>query len=252
MKRIAEKSHYFIVPLLILLVWGFFSGFKLVSPLFLPTPYNVFTELLTLMKAGEIWLDIFFTLYRAFLGFIIACIIGIPIGLLMGYSKKIYHSLEFVVEFFRSIPATALFPLFLLFFGIGNEAKIALTAWAAGLVIIINTMYGVHLASKIRIKAAQIMKIKGFALFKKIIFPEALPQIFSGMRIAISLSLIVVVVTEMFIGTNYGIGQRLINSQLVYRTSEMYATIFIAGILGFIINKGFIRIEKKIIHWKGK
>jgi len=113
-------------------------------------------------------------------------------------------------------------------------------------------MYGVHLGKELRIKAAKTMKVKGFTLFQKIVFPEALPQIFSGMRIAISLSLIIVVVTEMFIGTNFGLGRRIIDAQLVYRISEMYAVIIIAGILGYLINKGFIFGEKKIVHWRGK
>ncbi len=247
-----KKLYYIIVPLIILAVWAIFSNLKIISPLFLPTPQAVFLELINLFASGVILPDIFYTLYRAFLGFIIACLIGIPIGLLMGYSDRIYYSLEFVVEFFRSIPATALFPLFLLFFGIGDQSKIALTAWAAGLVLIINAMYGVHLGKELRIKSAKTMRMSGFTLFQKVIFPEALPQIFSGMRIAISLSLIIVIVTEMFIGTNFGLGHRIIDAQLVYRISEMYAVILITGISGFLINKGFIFAEKRIVHWKGK
>lgn len=247
-----KKIYYVLVPLFLILVWAFLSNLRIISPLFLPTPQAVFLEIIKLFSSGEILPDIFFTLYRAFLGFIIACIIGVPLGLLMGYSDKIYHSLEFVVEFFRSIPATALFPLFILSFGIGDSSKIALTAWAAGLVLIINSMYGVHLGKELRIKSAKTMRISGFNLFRKIIFPEALPQIFSGMRIAISLSLVIVIVTEMFIGTNFGLGHRIIEAQLVYRISEMYATILITGILGFLINKCFILAEKRIVHWKGK
>src|SRR3989344_4228592 len=247
-----KKIYYIIVPFIILVIWAFFSNLKLISPLFLSTPQAVFLKIINLFSSGAILPDILFTFYRTLLGFIIACLIGIPLGLLMGYSNKIYYSLEFIVEFFRSIPATALFPLFLLFFGIGDQSKIALTAWAAGLVLIINSMYGVHLGKELRIKSAKTMRISGFSLFQKIIFPEALPQIFSGMRIAISLSLVIVVVTEMFIGTNFGLGHRIIDAQLVYRISEMYAAIFITGVLGFLINKGFIFAEKRIVHWKGK
>ena len=247
-----KRIYYIIVPFIILVIWAFFSNLKLISPLFLSTPQAVFLKIINLFSSGAILPDILFTFYRTLLGFIIACLIGIPLGLLMGYSNKIYYSLEFIVEFFRSIPATALFPLFLLFFGIGDQSKIALTAWAAGLVLIINSMYGVHLGKELRIKSAKTMRISGFSLFQKIIFPEALPQIFSGMRIAISLSLVIVVVTEMFIGTNFGLGHRIIDAQLVYKIPEMYATIFIVGVLGFLINKGFIYSEKKVVHWKGK
>lgn len=247
-----KKIYYTIAPIIILSAWAVFANLKLISPLFLPTPQAVFLEIISLFASGVIVPDILFTLYRTFLGFLIACLIAIPLGLIMGYYNRVYYSLEFIVEFFRSIPATALFPLFLLFFGIGDQSKIALTAWTAGLVLIINSMYGVHLGKELRIKAAKTMKMEGFVLFKKIIFPEALPQIFNGMRIAVSLSLVIVVVTEMFIGTNFGLGHRIIDAQLVYKIPEMYAIIFITGILGFLMNKGVIYSEKKIVHWKGK
>lgn len=244
-----NERYYVIVPLVIILSWFIIASLKFISPLFLPTPIEVFLETITLFISGGILSDILYTLYRTFFGFVIACLVGIPVGLLMGYYDKIYYSLEFVVEFFRNIPATALFPLFLLFFGIGDQSKIALTAWAASLVLIINSMYGVYLGKKLRIKAAKTMQINGFNLFKKIIFPEALPQIFNGMRIAISLSLIIVVVTEMFIGTNFGLGFRIINAQLVYKIPEMYSIIFLTGIFGFLMNKGLILVERKVVHW---
>jgi NitT/TauT family transport system permease protein len=248
----SEKIYYVVVPFAILIAWALVSNLRLISPLFLSTPQEVALEILDLFSTGVIVPDILLTLYRTAFGFLIACIIGIPLGLLMGYYDRIYNSLEFVVEFFRSVPATALFPLFLLSFGIGDQSKIALTAWTASLVLIINSMYGVHLGKGLRIKAAKTMRMKGLVLFRKIIFPEALPQIFNGMRIAVSLSLVVVVVTEMFIGTNFGLGHRIIDAQLVYRIPEMYAAIFIAGVLGFLISKVFIYSEKRIVHWKGK
>jgi NitT/TauT family transport system permease protein len=247
-----NKIYYLAAPLAILAAWAIVSGLGLVSPLFLSSPQDVLLEAAGLLVSGAILPDIAFTLFRTFSGFLIACAVGIPLGLLMGYYDKIYNSLEFVVEFFRSVPATALFPLFLLLFGIGDGSKIALTAWSASLVLVINSMYGVHLGKGLRIKAAKAMRMRGVPLFRKIILPEALPQIFSGMRIAVSLSLVIVVVTEMFIGTSFGLGHRIIDAQMVYRIPEMYATILIAGVLGFLISKGFIYSEKRIVHWKGK
>ncbi len=96
------------------------------------------------------------------------------------------------------------------------------------------------------------MKLKGIELFRKVIFPEALPQIFSGFRVAISLSLIIVIVTEMFIGTNAGLGKRIIDAQLVYQTADMYAAILMTGVVGFLLNKIVMSIENRVVHWKGK
>lgn len=248
----SNKVYSLVVPMTILVVWAIFSDLKLISPLFLPTPQSVFFGILRLFASGSILPDMVFTLYRTFLGFFIGCLMGIPLGLLMGYSDRIYYSLEFVVEFFRSIPATALFPLFLLLFGIGDTSKIAIAIWSVGLIMMMNSMYGVHMGKELRIKAAKTMKMKNFNLFSKIIFPEALPNIFNGMRLAISYSLVIVIVAEMFIGTNVGLGHRIIESQLVYRISDMYAIILMTGMLGFFIQKGFMYSEMRIVHWNGK
>jgi ABC-type nitrate/sulfonate/bicarbonate transport system permease component len=247
-----KKLHYVLVPIILLCLWWMISYFKLVSPLFLASPYDVFTHLIDSLVNGTMLSDTGHTLYRVLVGFTIATIIGVPLGLIMGYSSRVYNALEFTVEFFRGIPTTALFPLFLLIFGIDDQAKFAVTAWGAGLVILINSMYGVHLGKELRVRVAKTMKINGFVLFSKVIFPEALPQIFSGFRVAISLSLIIVIVTEMFIGTNAGLGKCIIDAQLVYQTADMYAAILMTGVLGFVLNKIMMLIENKVVHWKGK
>ena len=252
MKNLSKYLTYTIAPLTIIIVWYILTEFKIVSAIFLPTPSETLDAFIKAVFNKDLWSDIGFTLYRVFFGFFVAVIIGVPIGLVMGYSRRVYNALEFVVEFFRAIPATALFPLFMLIFGIGDDAKIAITAWGAGLVIILNSMYGVHMSKELRLKAAKVMNVKGLNLFTKVIFPEALPQIFTGFRVALSLSLVIVVVTEMFIGTNHGLGHRIIDAQLVYRTDDIYMTILLTGIIGFALNKILMGVENNIVHWKGK
>ena len=250
-----QRSVYTIIaPILILLVWLISSKLNMVSSLFLPSPEKVaieFFRLITLSE-GNLLIDFLITAIRVFAAFIAACTLGIPVGLLMGYFKKVYDSLEFVVEFFRAIPPTALFPLFLLFFGIGDLAKISIAFWGGFLIVIINSMYGIKNANKLRIKAAVIMKASKVSLFTKVILPEAMPQIMAGMRTALSLTLILIVVVEMFIGTSVGLGHRIINAQLVYETPEMYSAIIMAGLLGFFLNKIFIILERRFVHWSGK
>lgn len=247
-----KRFYYILIPLILLCLWQAISSLKLISLLFVAPPYDVFVHLVNSFADGSMLGDIVSTLYRVLVGFGFAVIIGVPLGLIMGYSSKIYNALEFTVEFFRGIPTTALFPLFLLVFGIGDQAKFAVTAWGAGLVILINSMYGVHLGKELRVRVAKTMKVKGFELFRKVIFPEALPQIFSGFRVAISLSLIIVIVTEMFIGTTSGLGKRIIDAQLVYQTADMYAAILMTGAIGFLLNKVMMFIENRVVHWKGK
>ncbi len=254
MKLIA-KHHIYSAAFFIAFValWQLITVFQWINPLFLPTPLETANTLYSqLVATGELWPDIFATLYRTLVAFILAAIAGICIGLVLGYSKLVHSSMGTAVDFARSIPATALFPLFLLFFGIGDEAKIAVGVWAASLIIMVNTAYGVRHANKVRQMVARAYKLPQLETFKKLILPEAAPHIAAGLRIALSLTLIVVIVTEMFIGTSVGLGHRIIDAQLVYRVPEMYAAIIMAGILGYLLNHVFQIIERKTIHWSGR
>jgi NitT/TauT family transport system permease protein len=246
------KKELFIGPLVFLIIWALSSYLKLVNPVLIPTPLAVIITFFRLFYSGEIWKDLFGTLYRLFLGFSLSIIIGIPLGFLVGSSRKLLDSLEFLIDFFRSIPASALFPMFLLFFGIGDTAKISVVIFSCCLVIMIYTIYGVKNAKESRIKVAKVLKADKLSIFIKIIFPESLPHIFVGLRISISIALILVVVTEMFIGTKYGLGKLIYDSHLMFRISVMYAAIFMTGILGYILNKIFILIEERVFHWGGK
>jgi len=246
------KKESLLSLLFLIAIWVLITSFHLINPLFLPFPWRVIITLFQLFTTGKIGADILKTLYRMVLGFGLGAIIGIPIGLAMGKSDKIYHSLEFLVDFFRSIPVTALFPLFLVVFGIGDVAKFSIVAWSSCLIILINTMYGVKNSKKTRTMVAQSMGANNYEIFTKIVFFEAVPHIVAGLRTALSMALIVVVVTEMFMGTELGIGQRIFNASMTYRIPEMYSAIIIAGLLGFLLNKFFVIVETRLVHWGGK
>lgn len=239
-------------PLVILALWYLLFFVQVINPLFLPPPHTVIAKLFRLLLMTQIWGDIGFTLLRTVVGFVLAVVVGTPIGLFMGYYTKVYSAFEIVVDFFRSLPALAVFPLLMFFFGIGDAAKIATTVFSCSLIIIVNAIYGVTNSKKTRQLVALLMEATPREIFWKVILMDALPQVFVGMRTSLSLALVVVVVTEMFIGTNWGIGHRLIEAQLTYRVPEMYASIVIAGLLGYGLNKGFVAVEKDLIHWSGK
>ncbi len=242
----------FLVPLILILVWYFISFFSIVNPLLLPSPSIVFSRIIEFILNGSIFPHVFATLGRTFTGYLMAIVIGIPLGLIVGYYEKIYNYAEFIIDFFRSVPATALLPLFLLFFGIGNKSKVAVVVFAASLIIVINTMYGARNIKSLRIKTAKVFKADRLTLFRKIILPDTLPWIFTGLRVAISLSLVLIIVTEMLIGTKTGLGKIIIDSQLLYEIPEMYAAIILTGVIGYVINQGVQITEKKVVHWAGK
>lgn len=245
------KKYVIIGPLILFFIWLAVSALGLIDSFFLPSPVSTISELAKLTFTGIIVPDILATLGRVTIAFLIALTIGLPCGLILGSSHRIYESSEFVIDFFRSIPATALFPLFLLLFGISDSSKIAVAAFASFLIILFNTAYGVKHSRKSRVFAAKLMGASKLQIFRFISFWETLPQIFVGIRTAVSLSLIIIIVTEMFIGTTIGLGRLIIDFQYTYNIPIMYAVILLTGLMGYLINLVFILIEKGFIHWTG-
>jgi long-chain acyl-CoA synthetase len=247
-----SEREAFIGPVALVLIWYLISTFQWVNPFFLPSPWTVLLKLKELLLSGSVYTHIGKTVYRMFSGYLFAIFLGIPLGIMVGYWEKVYNSLEFVIEFFRGFPATSLFPLFMLAFGIGDAAKIAIVIFSCSLVITINTLYGVRNSSKTRQMVAETMKASKTYIFARVILPDALPYITAGLRTALSLTLIIVVILEMFIGTDKGLGHLIYNAHMTYQIPEMYAMIIITGLIGYGLNKGFIKLEEEIIHWGGR
>lgn len=243
------KRYACIGPVLGVAAWFVVVRLHAIDAFFLPDPLVVIKKLATLLLRGEIIADMAMTIERVLIAFAIAVVIGLPAGLFLGESKKIYQSVEFLIDFFRSTPATAIFPLFLLVFGISDNSKIAVAAFAAALIIIFNTAHGVLHAKRSRVVAAQIMGASKTQIFRWILFWESLPQTFVGLRSASSLALVIVVVTEMFVGTTQGLGKKIVDAQITYEIPTMYAVIILTGIIGYLLNLFFLVVEKKFLHW---
>jgi sulfonate transport system permease protein len=245
------KFHSLVGVAVLLMIWELVSGLKLLDRFFLPGPTETLAELCRLVASGLIVPDLLATLGRVGFAFAVALAGGVPLGLILGGSERVYRSVEFIVDFFRSTPSTAIFPLFLLIFGIGDAAKIAVAAFGAALIIIFNTAYGLIHANRARILAVKLMGASRFQMFNWVLLWESLPQTFVGMRAAVSLALVIVIVTEMFIGTPVGLGRLIIDYELVYNVKAMYAAIIIAGIVGYSLNLILLEAEKRLVHWTG-
>jgi NitT/TauT family transport system permease protein len=245
------RKKKWIVPIIILGIWQIVVSGRIIDTFFFPSPIETMSEIIRLIIQGTIVKDIFATIVRIIIGWGIAVIWGVPLGLIVGYSKNTYDKFELIIDLCRSIPAITLFPLCLLIFGIGDLSKITVAVFAATIIIVFNTAQGVMQAKKSRIIAAKLMGASKMQILKHIFFWESLPQTMIGIRIALSFCLIVIILTEMFIGTYAGIGKKIIDFQYVYNIKGIYAMIIITGLLGYALNVFVIYAEKKIIHWSG-
>lgn len=233
-------------------LWSLAHSLKVADPLLLPGPAETFGTLWNGWLQGELGRDTWMTVQRTLVSFLIALAIGVPLGIVLGASSRVYHAVEFVIDFFRSTPASVVFPLFLVLFGTGEKTKIAVAAFGAALVILFNVAYGVMNARKQRLLAARVMGASPARVMMDVTFWESLPQTFVGIRSGISLALVIVIVAEMFIGSTDGLGHRVVNAQMVFEMPSMYAAIFTAGLLGYALNLLFIVLERRLVHWSGR
>jgi len=241
-----------ILLLSILVFLGAWQVISMTDLPFIPSPQDVFTVIFFFNFWSDIAPDFFATLFRFFAAFIGAIILGVPLGLLTGYFYPLYKFLELPIDFFRAVPATALFPLFMLFFGIGDFSKTLLIIFSCSLIMMIHTISGVRHGVLLRRMAAKTMGANKLQIFSKVIFFDALPQIFTGIKIVLSTCIIIVVVLEMFVGSKAGLGKKIYDFHLTYRIPYMYSVIIIVGCLSYFLNRLFALLEKKVVHWQGK
>lgn len=225
---------------------------EIVDPVLLPSPAQAAVAIWNGMADGGLLTDFLRTIERTTYSILIAAIAAIPLGIFLGSSEKLYRSVEFVIDFFRSTPASAIFPLFLVIFGVGDETKILVASFGAALVILFNVSYGVMNARKTRILAAKVMGASKPRILIDVILMESLPQTFIGLRNGVSLALVIIIVAEMFIGSEDGLGHRIIDAQMLFEMPDMYAAIFVAGALGYAFNLLFLTVEQRFVHWSGK
>ena len=239
-------------PIVLFVIWDLVVRAGWIKAILLPTPTATLITLVKGLAGGVLLTDFLVTLARTLEAFVIAAVIGVPLGVLLGSNERAYRSVEFLIDFFRSTPSSALIPLFLLIFGVSDINKVAIAAFGALLIVLFNSAYGVLNARKQRVMAARVMGASSWQVFKDVLLWESLQATFVGLRSAVSMALVIVIVAEMFIGSENGLGHKIIDAQQVLNVREMYAAILAAGALGYALNVVFIVIEKRIVHWSGR
>jgi NitT/TauT family transport system permease protein len=240
------------ILIIITFVWSIIFDLKIFSPLLLPSPQIIILSLKNIFIEDNVLLDLKYTLWRLFSGLLLGSIFGLIIGFLISLSKKIIELSAFWLDFIRSLPYVALIPIFMLFFGTGDRAKIYLVAFVCFAITILNAVQSLKNINQTRILLAKSLGLNKTQIFSKIILPESLAYLSTGVKHLLSFSIIIVTVSEMFMSTNYGLGKKIINYHLLFSTADMYATIIIIGIVGYILNKIYSLFEKRVLHWVGK
>jgi NitT/TauT family transport system permease protein len=221
------------------------------SPDDLPRAITVVDRVGTLLADPAFRGDVAATLLGWACGVGLAAIIGVPVGIAFGLSPVIYRSSATVVDMMRSIPGVAIIPLALLVLGEGLAMKIALVAYATIWPIIFNSQYGVHDVDPLAVQTARVFGLPPSARLLRVVLPSAAPYIFTGLRIAVSIGLIVVVGAELLAGTGDGIGSFILTASLSQgQIPTVMAGAAVAGLFGVAINLLFEGIERRLFAWR--
>jgi ABC-type nitrate/sulfonate/bicarbonate transport system permease component len=188
------------------------------------------------------------SLTRLALGFAIGAGVGIAVGLLVGASQHARRALEPLIELTRATPAIAIVPAAIVLFGLGNTMPISVIAFGVCFPVLVNTAEGVRGVSPEARDTAAMLHVGPLALLYRLYLPAALPSIVAGLRVAISIGLVLVVLSEFF-GASDGLGRYILDEQSRFDVPEMWAGILFLGLLGYVLNQLFVVVERRALAW---
>jgi len=242
-----SRASGLILIVVLLLLWEL-SALYLVNTPTWPPVTRIFHAWIANVLDGTLPLHLLATLWRQMLGYGLAVVLGILMGLAMGYYRPLYNLFEPLVEAIRPIPGPAYLPILVLFVGIGHEMKVVLVLVASFFPILLNTFSGVRSIDPVQFDTARTLGLNTLQTFRELVIPAASPQILTGMRISLAISLILAVLGEMIV-SNDGLGYYTLLAQRTFRVPEMYAGIFTLAMLGYTLNRVFLLVESRLIRW---
>lgn len=241
-----EKSVFIAI---ILFLWELLPRTGWIDTFLLPPFSEVIRSLGRLFQSGEMLRHISKSLLRAGEGFLLAVAFSVPVGAVMGYRKRFERIIDPLLQVCRNTSTLALYPVFILFFGLGETSKVAIIFWGAIWPVLLNTISGVKNMDPHLVKAARSMGISTFALFRKVIYPMALPSILTGLRLSAASAILMLVAAEM-LGANKGLGFMIFYYQERYAIPEMFGGIVFISVFGVVLNGVLVLLEKRLTRWK--
>jgi NitT/TauT family transport system permease protein len=250
------KKEHFLIPLVLILIWQGLSSIQIIPSYKLPSPVEILLGFRDLLMIGVppgnlLHNHVLYSLYRVALGYAIAALLAIPLGLLMGWSPGFLRMIRPLFELVRPIPPLAWIPIAILWFGIGIKSAAFIIFLGAFFPILLNTISGVLSIHPILIEAARTLHAREKDIFLKVLLPGAVPSIFVGMRIGIGIGWMTLVAAE-FTGVKegYGLGYMIMTARDIQRPDEILAGMLVIGVIGLLIDIGLRAIESKMIKWQ--
>jgi len=231
-----------------LLLWELITRTGVISQRDLPAMTTTFNELWSMVQTSHFWWSFADTVRGWFLGLLVAAVLAIPIGIVLGSSELAGAAFRVPIEFLRPIPSAALIPVLFLTIGTNLRSELFLAAFGAFWPLLVQTMYGVRDVDPVAIETARSFGVGRFERLARITLPSSAPYIVTGLRIASTVSLILAFTAELFMGTP-GLGQLVNYAQSYGLETQLYALALATGFLGVAIHIVFTSLERRALRW---
>jgi len=250
-ERVLSRAVGLLSLATVVVLWECAARYGLVNRVLLPPPSAIAAALRDLIADGDVLRPLLHTVYLFVIGYGVACILGIAVGLWMGCSPVADGLLEPLVELLRPIPKSALVPALFLFLGIGMATMVTIIAFAAVFPVLINTYQGVRGIDPVLLETARTFRCSRWTTLRAVILPAAMPAILTGMKVALSLGIVLAILAEMLAGLD-GLGFVILDTQRAFQTQQMYAWIAVLAAFGAGLSLLFDKIEQIAVPWRGR
>jgi NitT/TauT family transport system permease protein len=237
-----------VILVVILAIWETASAYGLINKYFLSAPSAIAMAGWKILLDGELFLNVAVTGYAYLVGVISACVLGAGLGLAMGWWRRFGDIVDPYVVFFSAMPRIALYPVFLMVFGIGDASRILIVFVGVLFPVLFNAYIGAKQTPKVLVDAGLVFGYSKNRLFFKIVLPASLPYLMAGFRIGVTLGMILVVVAEFF-GSSNGLGQKIAVTAQLFQTPQMYAWVVYTSVIALFIVWATDWVERRVLRW---
>lgn len=248
-EALAHAAKVLLSLLGVVALWQILSSLNLVNPALFPSPAAVWLAAVDLIKSGIFFNDLIVSLGRAIIGFVVGASSGIVIGLLTSRTRAFHFLLNPLFTILRPIPAIALVPVAIVWFGIGEMSKYFVIAYTVFLSVWLNTHHGMEHIPALYIRASRSLGASRLREFLMVVVPASAPHIFAGLRLGAALAFLSLVAAELT-GASAGIGYRLQEARQFILMDRMFVGLIELGLLGAMVDTGFVMLSRWLIHWE--
>lgn len=238
-----------ILPVALLALWEILARAGMLPPNLLPAPSRVLTTIGNLARTGELWGHLSITLGRVALGFVLGGALATGLGAATGYSRRLFHLLDPLLQGVRNIPSLAWVPLFILWMGIYETSKVVLIAVGVFFPVYLNLMNGIQGVDRKLVEVGRVYRLSGWQLVRRVLLPATLPAYLVGLRSGLSLGWMFVVAAEIM-GASKGLGFLLIDGQMTGRPQIILASILLFAGLGQLTDAALARLSRYLLRWQ--